>query len=104
MTKPTFALWKAFWLYAIPICLTYQLLWGQVFSYWASNEWFIQGYQTLLISKHASEILVYSVVVYLLVKHTSSDSWLAIVMSRGFFLVLLLLTTKAFLIDIELIS
>lgn len=104
MTRSTLVLWKVFWIYAIPVSIVYQILWGQIFSYWSANEWFPQGYQILLISKHASEILFYFFVVYFLVKRTSSASQLAIIASRGFFLILLLLTVNALIIDINTIS
>ena len=103
LTKPTLPLWKAFWVYAIPFSLLYQLLWGQVFAYLSANDWPAEGYKAVLISKHGSEVLIYAFMGYFLAKLSSSASRLSKFLSVGLFFVLLLVTVKALLMDIEVI-
>jgi hypothetical protein len=99
VTKPSSELWRVFWFYAVAFSICYQLLWGQVFFNWSAGDWFNEGYKTLLISKHASELFIYGFIVYWLFKRGTSDSQLALILSRGFFIVLLLITFNALLTD-----
>ncbi|MFT7246502.1 MAG: hypothetical protein ACI82A_003878 [Candidatus Azotimanducaceae bacterium] len=104
VTKLTLPLWKAFWIYSIPLSLVYQLLWGQVFVYLPSSDWTPEAYKALLIFKHSSEVLIYGFIIYLLAKLTFGASRLAIIASRGFFLVLILVTFKALLVNIGIVQ
>lgn len=104
MSKPTLPLWKAFWIYSIPLSLLYQLLWWQAFVYLPSSDWTLEEYKALLIFKHSSEVLIYGFVVFFLAKLAFSASRLAIIASCGFFLVLLLVTLKALLMDVGIVQ
>lgn len=85
--------WQTLLTYYLPVAVIYQLLWGGIFKLGTAGVWNDGHFTLLIITKLASELLLYSVMWWMLLKQHAHNR-LSIVVVGVLFTGILSLTAR----------
>jgi hypothetical protein len=89
-------LWKAFWLWALPLLVVYQLLWGQVFN-GLQDAWGYAQFSQLILFKLITELVIYMTLPIYLCRATAASSRYGHLVVAVIFAIIFGLTLEALL-------
>jgi len=101
--KNKLSIYKTFTVIFLPIAVVYQLLWGQIFTHVLTENW-TQDKQGLLTQiKFSSELIIYSLMLFFLVKFTHKPNKYLAYSIYSIFILVLFITTKALAVSFQLL-
>jgi hypothetical protein len=100
--KNQLSIYKTFTVILLPLAVVYQLLWGQIFTHELAENW-TQDKQNLLTQiKFSSELIIYSLMLFVLVKFTHKPNKYMAYSIYSILILVLFITAKALAVSFQL--
>ncbi|PAJ72588.1 hypothetical protein CJF42_20420 [Pseudoalteromonas sp. NBT06-2] len=101
--KKRLSIYKTFTVILLPIAVIYQLLWSQIFTHILTEHWTLDKQNLLTQIKFASEFIIYSLMLFVLIKFTHKPNKYMAYSIYSILLLVLFITGKALAISLQLL-
>lgn len=101
--KNPLSIYKIFTVIFLPLAVVYQLLWDQIFTHVLTENWTLDKQNLLTQIKFSSEFIIYSLMLFILIKFTHKPNKLMAYSIYSIFILVLFITAKALAVSLNLL-